>query len=98
MTTANHAEIFLRSAGRYGYVVGTEGARAGDWTYTGWTPHKAATLRNEGREVDLHYSSSIFEDFLEEMSRIQNEFRRRSPNSGPSETAVGECFGEILGV
>ncbi|MFJ6718660.1 MULTISPECIES: hypothetical protein [unclassified Streptomyces] len=91
MTNANHAEIFLRSAGRYGHVVGTEGARVGEWTYTGWTPSKGATLRNEGCEVDLHYSSSIFEDFLEEMSRIQNEFRRRSPNTEPRETALGEC-------
>ncbi|KPI33702.1 hypothetical protein OV450_6410 [Actinobacteria bacterium OV450] len=95
MTTAHHAEIFLRSAGSRGQRVAVGAARAGDWTYTGWSLRKAATLRNEGCEVDLHYSSSVFEDFLGEMNRIQNEFRRCSPGIGASGTAVGECFGEI---
>ncbi|MFD2121186.1 hypothetical protein ACFSNO_18590 [Streptomyces cirratus] len=47
--------------------------------------------------MDLHYSSSIFEDFLEEMNRIQDEFSRRSPGTGPgpSGTAVSECSGAV---
>ncbi|WP_329199150.1 MULTISPECIES: hypothetical protein [unclassified Streptomyces] len=69
--------------------------RAGKWTYTSWTPDKGATLRSQRREVDLHYSSSIFEDFLEAMNRIQDEFSRRSPLTGPAETVVSECSGEI---
>ncbi|MER5810949.1 hypothetical protein ABT143_22630 [Streptomyces sp. NPDC002033] len=68
----------MLSAGNNGHGVGGGAAKAGEWTYTGWTPVKGATLCKEGHEVDLHYSSSIFEDFLEEMNRIQSEFSRRA--------------------
>ncbi|MFI5830938.1 hypothetical protein ACIA6C_27445 [Streptomyces sp. NPDC051578] len=94
MTNANHAEIFLRSAGGLGLGASASTTRAGEWTYTSWTPDKGATLRSQRHEVDLHYSSSIFEDFLEAMNRIQNEFSRRSPHTDPAQTAVSECSGE----
>lgn len=94
MTTAHHAEISPRSVDGQGHGVAVGATRADDWTYTGWTPQKGPTLRNEGRGVDLHYSSSILEGFLEEMDRIQSEFCRRSPDIGPSEIAVGEYSGE----
>ncbi|MET9887351.1 hypothetical protein ABZZ20_30280 [Streptomyces sp. NPDC006430] len=67
----------------------------GNWTYTGWTQDKSATLLHEGLEVDLHYTSTIFEDFLEAMSRIQSDFNRRSPEVGPFKTTVGEPTGQI---
>ncbi|MFF1558677.1 hypothetical protein [Streptomyces sp. NPDC058279] len=40
--------------------------------------------------MDLHYSSSIFEDFLETMNRLQAEFGRRSSDPGPAGVTVAE--------
>ncbi|MEU6891080.1 hypothetical protein ABZ934_04650 [Streptomyces sp. NPDC046557] len=68
----------------------TRATRAGGWTYTAWTPEKGATLHQEGQKVDLHYSSSIFEDFLETMNRLQAEFGRRSSDAGPSGATTEE--------
>ncbi|MET9962208.1 hypothetical protein ABZ128_24660 [Streptomyces sp. NPDC006326] len=71
----------------------------GKWTYTpgstGWAPDTSATLQHEGQEVGLHYSSSIFEDFLEAMCRIQNEFNLRSQEVAPFTTPVGDCSGQM---
>lgn len=95
MTTAKHSAIFPRSAESNAHRVRIGPTRVGKWTYTGWTPDKTATLQHEGREVDLHYSSSIFEDFLESMSRIQNEFVLRSPDAGPFKKSIREGSGQI---
>lgn len=82
MTTANHAAMSPLSADdgvRDGRI---RAARAGKWTYTPVSqdpaPEKGATLRHEELEVGLHYSSSIFEEFLVAVGRIQTEFHRRS--------------------
>ncbi|MGW7189813.1 hypothetical protein [Streptomyces sp. NPDC054838] len=68
--------------------LGTRATRAGKWTYTAWTPEKGATLHQEGQQVDLHYSSSIFEDFLETMNRLQADFGRRSSDAGPGPSGI----------
>ncbi|MGI5451089.1 hypothetical protein ACQEVM_36010 [Streptomyces sp. CA-243310] len=52
-----------------------------------------ATLGIGGLEIDLRYSSSIFEDFLHTMSVIQAEFGRRSGATAPAATAIVECSG-----
>ncbi|MEU3776590.1 hypothetical protein AB0F11_25995 [Streptomyces sp. NPDC032472] len=84
------------SDGRSGH---TGAARVGKWTYTpaptDWAQDKSATLHDEEQEVDLHYSSSIFEEFLEAMSRIQNDFNQRSQDVARFKTAVGERCGQM---
>ncbi|WP_404962687.1 hypothetical protein [Streptomyces sp. 147326] len=71
--------------------------RIGKWMFTpastGWGETRNATLGNEDVEIDLRYSSSIFEDFLHTMSVIQVEFGSRLGNTAASATAVGECSG-----
>ncbi|MFD9302092.1 hypothetical protein ACFWCB_05200 [Streptomyces sp. NPDC060048] len=73
------------------------GTRIGKWMFTPPSTHcgemRNATLGHESLEIDLRYSSSIFEDFLHEMSMIQIEFDRRSGKATPSATVVGECSG-----
>lgn len=72
-------------------------ARVGKWTYTvSEDPalEKGATLRHEGLEVGLHYSSSIFEDFLDAVFRIQTEFNRRSQEAAPLKAPAGERSGQ----
>ncbi|MEU8432548.1 hypothetical protein AB0F18_06475 [Streptomyces sp. NPDC029216] len=72
----------------------------GKWTYTPVSPgsalEKGATLQHEGLEVDLHYSSSIFEDFLDVVYRIQNEFNRRFHEAAPLKTSVAERSGQMF--
>ncbi|MFH7593583.1 hypothetical protein WDV06_00560 [Streptomyces racemochromogenes] len=73
----------------------------GKWTYTpvpaGSAPERGATLRCEGLEVDLQYSSSVLEDFLDVVGRIQTEFNRRSQEAAPFRTAAGgECSGRMF--
>ncbi|MET8752061.1 hypothetical protein ACFXPI_03760 [Streptomyces sp. NPDC059104] len=69
----------------------------GNWTYTavsaGWAMHEGATLHRDGKDVDLHYSSSIFEDFLEAMSAIENDFTRRFQEAAVVEPSAGERSG-----
>ncbi|MEU3722240.1 hypothetical protein [Streptomyces sp. NPDC031705] len=71
--------------------------RVGKWMFTppttGWGETGNATLGHEDLEVDLLYSSTIFEDFLRAMSVIQIEFADRLGNTAASATAVGECSG-----
>ncbi|MFD9359068.1 hypothetical protein [Streptomyces sp. NPDC060031] len=71
--------------------------RIGKWMFTppstDFGETRNATLGHEGLEIDLRYSSSIFEDFLHTMSMIQVEFGRRSGKAAPSATAVNECSG-----
>ncbi|MCZ4510037.1 hypothetical protein O3Q52_17895 [Streptomyces sp. ActVer] len=75
----------------------SEATRIGKWMFTppstdcGET--RNATLRHEDLEIDLRYSSPIFEDFLHTMSVIQVEFGRRLGNTPASARAVGECSG-----
>ncbi|WP_079429021.1 hypothetical protein [Streptomyces sp. 3211.6] len=75
-------------------------ARVGKWTYTpvstGSALEKGATLQCEGLEVDLQYSSSVFEDFLDVVRRIQNEFNRRSQEAASLKTPAGECSGQMF--
>ncbi|MEU3407012.1 hypothetical protein ABZ766_24145 [Streptomyces sp. NPDC006670] len=70
----------------------------GKWTYTPVStdsaPEKGATLRHEGLEVGLHYSSSIFEDFLDAVRGIQREFDRRSQEAAPRKAPAGERSGQ----
>lgn len=71
--------------------------RIGKWMFTprstDYGETRNATLGHEDLEIDLCYSSSIFEDFLHTMSMIQIEFGRRSGKTAPSATAVSECSG-----
>ncbi len=99
MAAAKHSAMFSPSADG-GECNGHTGATTvGKWTYTpvstSWDPDKSATLQHEGQEVPLHYSSSIFEDFLQVMSRIQNEFNRRSQYATPFTTSLGERSGQM---
>ncbi|WP_133900082.1 hypothetical protein [Streptomyces sp. KS 21] len=97
MTTANHSAIFPQSSEGDGRSVRAGATRVGKWTYTpvstDWAPNESATLHREGREVDLHYSSSVFEDFLEAMSAIENDFGRRFQEAASVEPSVGEHSG-----
>ncbi|MFJ3925423.1 hypothetical protein [Streptomyces sp. NPDC090022] len=43
--------------------------------------------------MDLHYSSSVFEDFLEVMSAIQSDFVRRSQEMAAVKPSPGELSG-----
>ncbi|MFD3729754.1 hypothetical protein [Streptomyces sp. NPDC058671] len=71
--------------------------RIGKWRYTppstvcGETQN--ATLGNEDLKIDLRYSSSILDDFLQAMSVIQTEFGRRMGNVAAPATTAGECSG-----
>ncbi|MFF8279657.1 hypothetical protein ACF05T_26675 [Streptomyces lateritius] len=71
--------------------------RIGKWMFTppstGCGETRNATLGHDDLEIDLRYSSSIFEDFLHTMSMIQIEFGRRMGNTAASATAAGECSG-----
>ncbi|GHE58259.1 hypothetical protein [Streptomyces vinaceus] len=82
MTTANLGAIFRRHSGEEDGAVSPEAARMGKWTFTPASSDRAqgetAALHHEGRKIELNYSSSIFEDFLEAMSSIRHEFNRRS--------------------
>ncbi|MFJ5551185.1 hypothetical protein [Streptomyces sp. NPDC093225] len=77
----------------------TRTARVGKWTYTPVPPGAAeetdATLHREGLEVNLHYSSSIFEDFLDTVFRIQDEFNRRSQEVAALKAPTGESRGRM---
>ncbi|MCZ4125718.1 hypothetical protein [Streptomyces sp. H39-S7] len=97
MTTAKFP-IFLRKTpeedGRRG---GLHPIRIGTWMFTprstGGDGTRNATLEHENQKIDLRYSSSIFEDFLHTMSMIQVEFGRRSANTTPTATTLGEFAG-----
>ncbi|MBW5481087.1 hypothetical protein [Streptomyces bambusae] len=75
----------------------------GKWTYTpaptdSWASNENARLHREGRDVDLHYSSAVLEDFLEAMSAIEDEFDRRSREAAPFGNSVVERLERISGV
>ncbi|ORT55904.1 hypothetical protein BKD26_29970 [Streptomyces sp. CB03238] len=55
---------------------------------------KSATLHNDSQCIELHYSSSVLEDFLMAMSRIQAEFDRRSQALEPVAVHGGEFPGQ----
>ncbi|GAA3243759.1 hypothetical protein [Streptomyces lavendulae] len=80
-----------------GHNLRTDGTSVGKWTYTavsaGWAFHESATLHHEGQEISLHYSSSIFEDFLEAMRAIENDFTRRLQEAAVVEPSAGERSG-----
>lgn len=71
--------------------------RIGKWMFTPPSTDSGetrnATLGHESLEIDLRYSSSIFEDFLHAMSMIQDEFSRRSAPTALPATALGERSG-----
>lgn len=97
MTTAKLPAFFRRSAegdGQGGrFHAGA--TRIGKWIFTPRSSGRSrtgnATLEHEDLEIDLSYSSAIFEDFLRTMSMIQIEFDRRSGNAAPSTTSADEC-------
>ncbi|MFI6148328.1 hypothetical protein [Streptomyces sp. NPDC051109] len=88
MTTANLGAIFHRLSEEEDVPVRTGGARMGKWTFTPASSDRAqggnAALHHEGLKIELNYSSSIFEDFLEAMSSIRHEFNRRSHGAAVS--------------
>lgn len=99
MTTAKPSVFFRRTAeddGQGGsFHPGT--IRIGKWTFTPGsadcgTPRNA-TLEHERLEIDLSYSSSVFEDFLHTMSLIQVDFGRRLGSTTASAPAAGERLG-----
>ncbi|MFB7787484.1 hypothetical protein ACFY0N_39130 [Streptomyces vinaceus] len=91
MTTANRSAIFQRHSEEEHDPADPGAARMGKWTFTPASSDRAqdetAALHLEGLKIELNYSSSIFEDFLEAMSSIRNEFNRRSQD----EAASGVC-------
>ncbi|MGO4456936.1 hypothetical protein AB4039_06335 [Streptomyces sp. M-16] len=97
MTKANHLAMFPRVPEGDGRSAHADGTRVGKWTYTavsaGWAMHEGATLHHDGKDVDLHYSSSIFEDFLEAMRAIENDFTRRFQEATVVEPSAGERSG-----
>lgn len=98
MTKANHSAIFPQSAEGEGRDVRADGTRVGKWTYTpvaaAWAPNESATLHHEGRDdVYLDYSSSVFEDFLEAMSTIENDFTRRFQEAASVKPSADERSG-----
>ncbi|MER5933726.1 hypothetical protein [Streptomyces sp. NPDC002054] len=100
MSTAQRSDLYRRPAeddahGRHHlHAVPT---RLGKWTFmprsTGWPRAENATLQYEDLEIDLNYSSSVLEDFLETMRMIQIEFDRRIENTASSTTPVDEHSG-----
>ncbi|MFF4105255.1 hypothetical protein [Streptomyces sp. NPDC001903] len=90
MTTANRSAIFHRHSEEEDDPVRPGVSRMGKWTFTpassGRAQDEAATLHHEGLKIELNYSSSIFEDFLEAMSSIRHEFNRRSHGAAASGT------------
>ncbi|MGW6980839.1 hypothetical protein ACWGE1_15535 [Streptomyces sp. NPDC054932] len=99
MTTAKLPVFFRRTAEEDGQggSFHSGAIRIGKWLFipgsAGSGVTRNATLEHESLEIDLSYSSSIFEDFLHTMSVIQTDFGRRLGNAAASATAVGECSG-----
>ncbi|WP_404955382.1 hypothetical protein [Streptomyces sp. 147326] len=99
MTTAKLPVFFRKPAEEDGqggsFHAGA--TRIGKWTFTpratGCSEARNATLEHESLEIDLSYSSSIFEDFLHTMSVLQVEFDRRSGSTAPSTAPVDEHSG-----
>ncbi|MFJ3514793.1 MULTISPECIES: hypothetical protein [unclassified Streptomyces] len=100
MTTAKLPAFLRRTAeeGGQGTDIHAGAMRIGKWTFIPGSGDCAvtrnATLEHESGEIDLSYSSSIFEDFLRTMSTIQFDFGRRLGQTAASATAVGECSGD----
>ncbi|MEV0986068.1 hypothetical protein [Streptomyces sp. NPDC049949] len=88
MTTANRGAIFQRHPEEEDVPVRPGVDRMGKWTFTPASSDRArgenAALQHEGLKIELNYSSSIFEDFLEAMSSIRHEFNRRSHGTAVS--------------
>ncbi|MER5778974.1 hypothetical protein ABT144_32755 [Streptomyces sp. NPDC002039] len=99
MTTAKLPFSLRRAAKGEGQRDGfrSGATRMGKWMFTPPSTDRGetrnATLGDESQEIDLRYSSLVFEDFLHTMSMIQEEFSRRSARTAPPATATGECSG-----
>ncbi|OEJ35225.1 hypothetical protein BGK67_31455 [Streptomyces subrutilus] len=99
MTTAKPSVSLRRTADENGQEDSfhSGATRIGKWIFTppsmGWGGTRNATLGHEDLEIDLRYSSTIFEDFLRTMSVIQVEFGRRLGNTAASAAAADECSG-----
>ncbi|MFD3545512.1 hypothetical protein ACFWUW_07805 [Streptomyces sp. NPDC058655] len=97
MTTAKHPVTPCETAQEDGQGGGfpSRTTRIGKWMFTPLSTDggktRNATLEHESLEIDLQYSSSIFEDFLHTMSMIQIDFGRRSGKAAPSATPAREC-------
>ncbi|MGW1768209.1 hypothetical protein ACWCQL_29715 [Streptomyces sp. NPDC002073] len=98
MTTAKFPVFFGRTAEKVGEggLYHSGAIRIGKWIFTPGSAdsgeNRHARLEHESMEIDLSYSSSVFEEFLHRMSVIQVEFGRRSGSTAPA-TAAGECPG-----
>ncbi|MFF1367863.1 hypothetical protein OG280_02115 [Streptomyces virginiae] len=99
MTTAKLPAFLRRTADEdeQGDSFRSGAIRVGKWLFVpgsaGCGVTRNATLEDESLEIDLSYSSSIFEEFLHTMSLIQTDFGRRLGNAAASATAVGERSG-----
>lgn len=99
MTTAKLPVSLRRTADEDGQRNSSRAGatRIGKWMFTphsvGWGGIRNATLRHAELEIDLRYSSAIFEDFLHTMSVLQIEFGRRLGITAASATAVDGCPG-----
>ncbi|WP_405940964.1 hypothetical protein [Streptomyces sp. NBC_00207] len=99
MTTAKLPVFFRRAAEQDGQgdSFHSGAIRIGKWLFIPGSADSGvtrnATLEHETLEIDLSYSSSIFEEFLHAMSVIQVDFGRRLGITAASATTVGECSG-----
>ncbi|MFF9009678.1 hypothetical protein [Streptomyces goshikiensis] len=82
MTTANLDAILHRYTAGEVPSIGSEAPRMGKWAFMPASSDRArsehATLCHEGGEIELRYSSAVFEDFLKAMEVIHHDFDRRS--------------------
>ncbi|MFG2972042.1 hypothetical protein ACGFYY_03415 [Streptomyces sp. NPDC048331] len=98
MTTAKLPTFLRRTAeeDELGAGIHSGAIRIGKWTFIPGSGDREvtqnATLEHDSLEIDLSYSSSIFEDFLRTMSTIQFDFGRRLEHTAAAATAAaGEC-------
>ncbi|MFJ7585913.1 hypothetical protein ACIQZO_00665 [Streptomyces sp. NPDC097617] len=88
MTRASLGAMFHRHATDKDLAIPPGGARMGKWTFmpasSDRTQGENATLHHEGREIELNYSASVVEDFLEEIGAIHREFDLRSRDAAAS--------------
>ncbi|MFE2143470.1 hypothetical protein ACFXA3_17305 [Streptomyces sp. NPDC059456] len=89
--------MFSQSVKGEGGSARSRGPRLGNWTYTPastpWAVDDIGVLCHEGQDIDLHYSSTVFEDFLDAMSAIECDFTRRFHGTAPAEPSADERSG-----
>ncbi|MEE1753566.1 hypothetical protein [Streptomyces sp. SP18CS02] len=74
---------------------GSRTIRMGDWTFTpavAYSPQgSSATLRHGDQCISLRHTSTLLEDFLGAVGRIQADFIRLTNAAGASVGHGGEC-------